>query len=76
MIYKFLNICYIFQFGSGQSEAFTHKPETELIQFGFKKINLTLPKMLIQPNPTLVVRVELVRIVGLNVHPTYIFSIL
>ena len=45
-----LNICYIFLFGSGQPESFAHEPETE--PFEFKKMNPTLPEMLIQPNPT------------------------
>ena len=56
---------YIFAFGSGQPEGFIHEPETEPIQFGFRKMNPTLLEMLIQPNPTLVVWVGLVRVVGL-----------
>ena len=60
---------YIFLFGLGQPKDFIHEPETEAIQFRFRKMNLTLPEMLIQPNPTLIVRVELVRVVGLNAHP-------
>ena len=63
---KKFNIFYIFAFGSGQPEGFTYEPETEPIQFGFRKMNPTLPEMLIQPNPTLIVRVGLVRVVGLN----------
>ena len=47
-----LNIFYIFLFGSGQLEGFNHEPETEPIQFGFRKMNPTLPEMLIQPNST------------------------
>ena len=33
------------------SKVLSHKPEIEPIQFWFRKMNPTLPKMLIQPNP-------------------------
>ena len=52
-------------YGGSAPEGFTHELETEPIQFGFRKMNPTLPEMLIQPNPTLIVRVGLVRVVGL-----------
>ena len=66
---KILNVFCIFLFGLCQPKSFVHEPETELIQFGFKKMDQTLPEMLIQTNPTIIVRVGLVRVVGLNVHP-------
>ena len=50
-------------------KGFIHEPEIEPIQFGLKKMNPILLEMLIQPNPTLIVRVGLDRVVRVECTP-------
>ena len=64
---KDLNIFYIFEFGLGQPEGFTHEPEIDSFRVQKNEPNPTRNANPIQPNPCSLDWVGLV-VVLLNVH--------